>query len=116
MKIEADSCDGIKYAYQCDLCGKVSSHRRVCYICNRDICTSCAFFDPRCDGDHPEKYCASCFNTGEKYFKRMEDERGKFDIIMEDIEQEWKDEAIEVAKLAKMSIMKDANNGDRMQR
>lgn len=101
MQIEVDRNEAIKYAYQCDLCGKVSAYRRICSICNRDICSDCTLFDPRCNIDYPEKYCTSCFKIGEKYIERMNEEQEKFDIIMEEIEQEWRDEAIKVANLTK---------------
>lgn len=88
-------------AYRCDLCGKVFWHKITCSICNRDICTNCTFFDPRCDGDHPEKYCKQCFDIGKEYFDRMENEREKFDVLIEEIEQEWRDKAIELVNLSK---------------
>ena len=101
MKIEADREDTIKYMYQCDLCGKVSAHKRTCGICNRDTCSECTFFDPRCMGNYPDTYCKSCFNIGKKYFNRMEEEREKFEALTEKIEQDWRDKALKMSKLAR---------------
>lgn len=101
MEVEIDREDTttemMKFVYSCDLCGKISRHRRICSICNRDICSSCTFFDPRCIEDYRDMYCESCFNIGEEYFRRMEEERKKFDIVIEEIEKEWKEKAIEAA-------------------
>ena len=64
------------------------------------MCSGCAFSDPRYNGDLQKKYCLSCFKIGEKYVERMNDEQDKFDILIEEIEQEWIDEAMKMAKLA----------------
>lgn len=102
MQVEVDREEKIGCIYQCDLCGKISKYRRTCSICNRDTCSNCTFFDPRWMGDHLDTYCKSCFNIGKEYFDRMEEEREKFDILMEEIEQEWKDKAIEAANSTKI--------------
>jgi hypothetical protein len=100
MKIETDRAETMEPVYSCDLCGRISKHRITCSICNIDICSHCTFFDPRPDVEYQEKYCTSCFNIGKEYFDKMEEEKEKFDVLMEDIEQEWKDKAIEAANLA----------------
>lgn len=101
MEIEVEregvTTEMMKVVYSCDLCGKISRHRRTCSICNRNTCSSCTFFDPRCTRDYRDMYCESCFDIGEKYFKRMEEEQKKFDDLMEEIEKEWKDHAINAA-------------------
>lgn len=101
MKIEVGREGTIEHMYQCDLCGRASVNRITCSICDRDICPSCTFFDPGWMGDSTDKYCESCFNIGKEYFKRMEEEQEKFDTLMEKIEQEWKNKAIEAANLTK---------------
>lgn len=101
MRIGTGKEEVIKYSYICDLCGKGTEHHRVCSICGRDICSSCTKFDPRDMGDYPEKYCDSCFNIGRKYLDRISTEQEKFDVLIEEIEQEWRDEAIKVVKISK---------------
>ena len=98
MRIEAGKEEIIKYSYICDLCGKETGYHRVCSICGRDICSSCTKFDPRDMGDYPEKYCESCFNIGQKYLGQISAEEEKCDVIVENLEQEWRDEATKVLK------------------
>ena len=101
MRIEAGKEEIIKYSYVCDLCGKGTGHHRVCGICGIDICSSCTKFDPRDMGDYPEKYCESCFQIGQKYLDQISSEEEKCDAIVENLEQEWRDEAIKVVKKGK---------------
>lgn len=101
MRIETGKEEVIKYSYICDLCGKGTGNHRVCGICGRDLCSSCTKFDPRDMGDYQEKYCDSCFNIGRKYLDRISAEQEKFDVLIEEIEQEWRDEAIKVVKISK---------------
>lgn len=91
----------IKYSYICDLCGKGTGHHRVCGICGRDLCSSCTKFDPRDMGDYPSVYCDHCFQIGQKYLDRISIEQEKFDALIEELEQEWRDEAIKVVKTSK---------------
>lgn len=93
----------VKYFYKCDLCGTLSTYKRSCNICGKDICYNCTKFDPRSPGmgdtgNYPEKYCLSCFNIGKKYIDRMNKEQEKFDTLIEEIEQEWRDESIRSIK------------------
>ncbi len=101
MKIEVDREERIKFVYQCDLCGKISIHRKICSICNRDICSDCTVFDPICSGDCQDKYCSACFNIGEKYIDKISEEQEKFDTIIENLKKEWIDEAIKAMRLTK---------------
>ena len=101
MKVESGKEEVIKYSYVCDLCGKESSHKRVCCICGRDICYDCTKFDPRDYMDHPDKYCSGCFDVGQKYLEKIAAEQEKFDDNIEELEQEWRDEAIKLLKTAK---------------
>ena len=101
MKVEAGKEEIIKYCYVCDICGKGSAHRRACGICGRDICSGCTKFDPRDHGDYPEKYCVICFNVGQKYLEKIMAEQEKFDATIEELEQDWKDEAIALLKTNK---------------
>lgn len=98
MRIEAGKEEIIKYSYVCDICGKGTEHHRICSICGRDLCSSCTKFDPRDMGDYPEKFCDQCFNIGRKYLDRFSVEQEKFDTLIEEIEQEWRDEAIKAVK------------------
>jgi hypothetical protein len=98
MRIEAGKEEVIKYSYICDICGNETSHHRICSICSRDICSDCTKFDPRDTGDYPEKYCDSCFNIGKKYLDQISIEEEKYDVIIENLEQEWRDEAIKAVK------------------
>lgn len=99
MRIETGKI--IKYSYVCDLCGKGTEHHRVCGICGRDLCSSCTKFGPRDMGDYPDKFCSQCLDVGQKYLDRISVEQEKFDAIVEDLEQEWRDEAIKVVKISK---------------
>ena len=49
-------------------------------------------------GDYPEKYCNCCFKVGDKYLRQIEVEQEKFDMLIEDLEQEWRDEAMKIIK------------------
>lgn len=97
MKLKVGRENSIDNTYQCDICGEVSVYKVTCSICGRDMCSSCTFFDTGCFGNYTDKYCESCFNIGKEYFDRFKKEREKFDTIMEKIEREWKDRAIEAA-------------------
>ena len=101
MKVEAGKEEIVTYSYVCDLCGKGSSHRRTCGICGRDICSGCTKFDPRDTGDYPEKYCSKCFDVGQKYLEKIVAEQEKFDALIEDLEQDWRDEAVALWKAEK---------------
>lgn len=101
MRIEAGKEEVIKYSYICDLCGKEVAHHRVCSICGRDICSVCTKFGHRDRGDYPEKYCVNCFQIGQKYLDKISAEEEKCEVIVENIEQEWKDEAISAIKKGK---------------
>lgn len=105
MRIEKYKEEVITYAYICDSCGKESSHRRVCSICNRDICYKCINFDPRDIGDYSEKFCADCFQIGKPYLEKMSVEEEKFGAIIKEIEQDWRDEAIKKLKETKEQTM-----------
>lgn len=99
MRIEKDREEVIIYSYICDLCGKGTEHHKVCSICGRDMCSNCTNFDPRdMTADYPEKYCDSCFKAGEKYLRQIKVEQEKFDILIEELEQKWKDDAIRSIK------------------
>lgn len=98
MRIEAGKEEVIRYSYICDLCGKGTERHRVCSICGRDLCSSCTKFDSRDMGDYPENYCSHCFKVGYKYLGQIEVEQEKFDRIVEELEQRWKDEAIKNIK------------------
>jgi len=101
MKVETGKEEVIKYSYRCDLCGKEAAHHRTCGICGRDICSDCTKFDPRDTGDYPEKYCVPCFQIGQKYLDQISSEEEKYDVIVENLEQEWRDEAIKAIKGSK---------------
>lgn len=101
MRIEAGKEEITKYSYICDICGKGTTYHRVCSICGRDSCFSCTKFDPRDIGDYPSLYCIHCFEIGKKYLDRISVEQEKFDALIEEIEQEWRDEAIKVVKINK---------------
>lgn len=101
MRIEGGKEEIIKYSYICDLCGKETGYHRICNICGRDICSSCTKFDPRDMGDYPDKYCEPCFKIGQKYLDQISAEEDKYDKIVENLEQEWRDEAIEIVKKGK---------------
>lgn len=101
MKIETGKEEVIKYFYICDLCGNRTEHHRFCSICGRDICYDCTKLDPRDMGDYPVKFCNQCFDVGQKYLRRINAEQEKFDVLIEEIEQEWKDEAIKAVKISK---------------
>ena len=98
MRIESGKEEVIKYSYICDLCGKGTEHHRVCGICGRDLCSDCTKFDPRNMGDYPEKYCNSCFKVGDKYLRQIEVEQEKFDMLIEELEHKWRDDAIKSIK------------------
>ena len=98
MKIESGREEVIRYSYICDLCGKGTEHHRVCSICSRDLCSNCTKFDPRDMGDYPEKYCYNCFKVGDKYLRQISIEEEKCETIVEKLEQEWRDEALESIK------------------
>lgn len=85
----------IKYSYKCDICGKETTSRRNCSICSKDICTDCTRYDPRDMGDYPEKYCAYCFNIGEKYLEQIRIEEESCSNRIEELEKQWRDEATE---------------------
>lgn len=98
MQIEAGKEEITKYFYRCDLCGKDSAHRRTCSICGRDMCHDCTRFEPRDIGDYPSRYCRDCFNVGGKYLDQISIEQEKFDVTVENLEKEWRDEAIKSIK------------------
>lgn len=106
MKIDAGKEEIIKYVYRCDLCENETIHHRTCSICGRDICPACTRFDPRDRGDYSEKYCDICFNIGGKYLEQMSKEEEKYDAIIENLEQEWRDEAIKAVNASKKTIEK----------
>ncbi len=88
------------YSYVCDFCNTEVSTNRVCSICGKNICYEHSNYDPREYGDYPTKYCDVCFNIGKKYLKQMDLERDKYDIIIEKLENDWKNEAVEFLKLS----------------
>lgn len=98
MRIESGKEEIIRYFYVCDLCGKGVSQHRTCGICGRDLCSDCTRFDPRDIGDYPEKYCHSCFDIGKKYLDQISMQQEKFDVIVEELENKWRDEAIRSLK------------------
>jgi len=97
MRIDDDK-ESTKYSYICDICGKGYSNNRTCSICNADICHGCTRLDPRSIGDYPEKFCIDCFNVGKKYLDLICIEQEKFDVLVENLEQEWRGEAIKMSK------------------
>ncbi len=109
MKVEVDREETIRFAYQCDLCGKISTHKRFCCICSRDICSDCTKFDPRSYGDCPDKYCLDCFKIGEKYIDRMNEEEKRHDSVIEEIDQEWRDEAMKAFNSKKIENKMENN-------
>lgn len=98
MRIEAGKEEIIIYSHRCDVCGKEPISRMTCSICGRDICYDCTRFNPREMGDYPTKYCISCFKVGEKYLEQTRIENEKFDNIVEELEQKWRDDAIKAVK------------------
>ncbi len=94
MQIEKGKKEIIEYLYKCDICGKEFSSQKVCSICGIDICYECSKVDPRDMGDYPTLYCINCFNIGEKYLEQIYIEEEKFDSVIEKLEQEWKEEAL----------------------
>lgn len=104
MQIEKGKKEVIEYSYKCDVCGKEPiSYKRVCSICGRDICSDCTKFDPRDIGDYSARFCIACFNIGKKYLQQIEMEQEKFDKLVEVVEEEWKNEAIESIKTGNTS-------------
>ena len=84
----------IEYTYKCDICGRESKSQKTCNICGRDICHSCIRTDPRDIGDYPARYCPDCFNIGKKYLAKIAAEEEKHEAVIEEIEKNWKDEAL----------------------
>lgn len=98
MIIEVGKEEVVQYNYGCDLCENVSSYQITCSICDRDICHNCTKFDPRDIEEYPRRYCNHCFSVGHKYLGIISREQEKFDVLVEGLEQEWRDEAIGLIK------------------
>ena len=101
MKIKKEERKVEVYSYVCDFCNTEVSTNRVCSICGKNICYEHSNYDPREYGDYPTKYCGDCFNVGKKYLKQIENEENKHNIIIEKLENNWIDEAIQYSKIIK---------------
>jgi hypothetical protein len=81
----------------CDICKKTKASH-WCACCKRDLCSSCAIFDDRDDGDYPSKFCHHCWSVGDEFRQQQKVLDAIHYNAVEKTEKMWFEKAIVLLK------------------
>lgn len=83
----------VETVYVCDICGKERAKPyKKCQMCGKDICRNCFVITYEL-GDYNNRYCRSCWNTGQDYIKEIKTIRSRSTALYERWEKKAKENA-----------------------